>query len=136
MSIGHLNVQSSNRRMDSLMPVSHANTSQQGCLIMNYFIIVFSRQKALPACEFYINWCQISIMSIGHTQMSNGPLDEKKCLLDTQMSIRSLDEQKCPVDIQMSIGHIAEVLDMHVLERCMFCMPTPLPLPRFETACS
>ena len=73
--------------------------------------------------------CPISIMSIGHTQMSNGsldekkrpldikmsicPLDEQKCPMDIQMSIRPLDEQKCPVDIQMSIGHIAEVLDMY-----------------------
>ena len=81
----------SNRPMDEwtcLMQVSHANTSQQGCLITNYFIIAFSGQKALPACEFYINWCQISIMSSGHTQISNGPLDEKKCLLDIKL--------KCP----------------------------------------
>ena len=56
----------------------------------------------ITSCEFYINWCEISIMSIGHTQMSNGPLDEKKCPLDFQMSIRPLDEQKCPV---MSSGH-------------------------------
>ena len=55
-------------------------------------IIAFSRQKALPACEFYSNWCQISIMSIGQTQMSNGPLDEKKCPLDITMSICPLDE--------------------------------------------
>ena len=84
-------------------------------------IIAFSRQKALPACEFYINWCQISIMSIGQTQISNGPLDEKKCPLDItvsigriefecpldiQMSIRPLDEQKGPMDVQiMSSGH-------------------------------
>ena len=79
-----------------LMPVSHAKTSQQGCFITNYFIIAFSRQKALPACEFYINWRQISIMSIGHTQISNGPLDETKCPLDIKMSvcIRPQDEQK------------------------------------------
>ena len=86
------------------MPVSHmhANTSHQGCLITNYFIIAFSRQKALPACEFYINWYQMSIMSIGHTQMSNGPLDEKKCPLDIEMSICLLRNRnvhwtfKCP----------------------------------------
>ena len=78
----------------------------------------------ITSCEFYINWCEISIMSIGHTQMSNGPLDEKKCpldikmsicpldkwkwALDIQMSIRPLDEQKCPLDFQMSIRPLDE----------------------------
>ena len=43
-------------------------------------------------------------MSIGHTEMSNGPLDEKKCPLNIKMSICLLDEQKRPLDVRMSIG--------------------------------
>ena len=42
-------------------------------------------------------------MSIGQTEMSIRPLDERKCPLDIQMSICPLDKQKCPLDIQMSI---------------------------------
>ena len=47
-------------------------------------------------------------MSIGQTEMSIRPMDERKCPLDIQMSIRSLDEQKCPLDIQMSIRPLDE----------------------------
>ena len=49
-------------------------------------------------------------------QMSIRPLGKQKCPVDIQMSIRPMDEQKCPVDIQMSIGHLAEVLDMYVID--------------------
>ena len=47
-------------------------------------------------------------MSIGQTEMSIRPLDERKCPLDIQMSICPLDKQKCPLDIQMSIRPVDE----------------------------
>ena len=92
MSIGHVNVQSSNGRVDMCNASITCKHLSAGVPHHELLHNSFQYTKDITSIEFYINWCQISIMSIGHTQMSNGPLDEKKCPLDIKMSTCPLDE--------------------------------------------